>query len=76
MCLSALSVSAIVYVVGFGFDPFLHRAAEQALVDTGVVEPVRLLYSGQYTLTAALHHLTAWPIKLIDIWMVPIAASV
>ncbi|MEK7529586.1 MAG: hypothetical protein AAB570_01555 [Patescibacteria group bacterium] len=76
VCLSALSVSAIVYVVGFGFDPFLHRAAEQALVDTGVVEPVRLLYSGQYTLTAALHHLTAWPIKLIDIWMVPIAASV
>lgn len=76
VCLSALSVSAIVYAIGFGFDPFLHRAAEQALVDTGVVEPVRLLYSGQYVLTAALHHLTAWPMRLIDIWMVPMAASV
>ncbi len=72
---SMLSVSAIVYAVGFGFDPFLHRAAEVALVHTGVVEPVRLLYSGQYVFVAAVHHLTGWPIKLIDMWLVPVLAS-
>jgi len=73
---STLSVSAIVYAIGFGFDPFLHRAAEEALIETGVVEPVRLLYSGQYVLVASLQYLTAWPIKYIDIWIVPVLASV
>ena len=72
---SALSVSAIVYAIGFGFDPFLHRAAEEALVQTGVVEPVRLLYSGQYVIVAALHHLTGLSVKLIDIWLVPVVES-
>lgn len=76
-CLFALlSVSAIVYGVGFGFDPFVHRAAETALANTGSIEPVRLLYSGQYVLVTAMHWITSWSIKEIDIWLVPMLASV
>lgn len=71
----ALNVSNFVYGVGFGFDPFIHRAAEQALITTGKIEPTTLLYSGQYALVGALHFLTQLPIKIIDIWLLPILAS-
>ncbi len=71
----ALSVSAIMYGVGFGFDPFVHRAAEQALSLTGSIEPRQLLYSGQYVLVVALRYLTSLPLAQIDIWLVPILGS-
>lgn len=70
-----LSVSVIVYEVGFGFDPFLHRAAEEELVANGFIEPKQWLYSGQYTLVSALHYLTGLSVNLIDRWVVPLLAS-
>lgn len=72
---TALSVSCVVFAVGFGFDPFIHRAAETALTQSGSIEPKQILYSGQYLLVAALSHLTALPLKQIDIWALPVAAS-
>lgn len=71
----ALGVSAIVYQIGFGFDPFIHRAAEQALIATGSIEPTSLLYSGQYAVIGFLHYVTSLPISIIDIWLLPIGAS-
>lgn len=71
-----LSVSAILYKVGFGFDPFLHRAAEEQLVLHGVIQPQQLLYSGQYVLISALHFLTGFSVRIIDIWLLPLLASV
>lgn len=73
---AGVSVSAIIYGVGFGFDPFLHRAAEEAMAQTGVVNPVRILYSGQYVAVAALHWLTVFPIRLVDTWFVPVLSAV
>ncbi|MCR4311985.1 MAG: hypothetical protein NUV56_01740, partial [Candidatus Uhrbacteria bacterium] len=67
----AVGLSAIVYGVGFGFDPFVHRAAEAALVATGHIEPLSLLYSGQYALVGALHLLTQLPVLVIDISLLP-----
>ncbi|MEK7094819.1 MAG: hypothetical protein AAB886_01800 [Patescibacteria group bacterium] len=72
----AVSVSAIVYGIGFGFDPFIHRAAETALVVNGHIAPLRLLYSGQYALVGFLHFLTSLSVRTIDIWLVPIFASI
>lgn len=72
---TAFSISAIVYAVGFGFDPFIHRAAESALLRDGTIEPKQILYAGQYVLVAALARLTSLPLKLIDIWLVPILAA-
>lgn len=73
--LTTLSVTSVVFATGFGFDPFIHRAAESALIAQGSIEPQRLLYSGQYALVAGLHQITALPLKQIDIWLVPLVAS-
>ncbi len=72
---TAVSVSAIVFAIGFGFDPFIHRAAEEALALTGSIQPRQLLYTGQYLLITAIHHLTALPLKQIDIWAIPLLTS-
>ena len=72
---AAVSVSAIVYKIGFGFDPFIHRAAENALSVSGTIEPRQILYIGQYVLVTALHHLTNLPLKQIDIWLIPLLTS-
>ena len=71
-----LSVSAIMYVHGFGFDPFLHRAAEEALLADGVIHPRQLLYSGQYLFVGLVSILTSIDVKWIDIWLVPLFAAV
>jgi hypothetical protein len=71
----AVGVSAIVFGVGFGFDPFIHRAAEEALITTGHILPASILYSGQYALIGSLHYLTGLPVRLIDIWLLPILTS-
>ncbi len=71
----AIGVSAIVYGIGFGFDPFIHRAAEAALVQTGVIEPTSLLYSGQYAVVGWLHFVTTLPTAVIDIWLLPVLTS-
>lgn len=69
-------VSAAVYAVGFGFDPFLHRAAESALAETGHIEPLRLLYAGQYATVVAIAKLTAIPVKAVDILLLPVLVAV
>lgn len=74
--LAALSVSTIIYGIGFGFDPFIHRAAEEAMIQLGSIEPHQLLYVGQYTFLSALHLLTNIPVTILDIWYVPVLAGV
>ncbi|MBK6791594.1 MAG: hypothetical protein IPG80_03445 [Anaerolineales bacterium] len=72
----AVALSCFVYGVGFGFDPFIHRAAETALINDGFIYPQRFLYSGQYALIGSLHFLARLPINLIDIWILPLLASI
>lgn len=71
----AIAVSAIVFEIGFGFDPFIHRAAESDLSLNGFINPRQILYTGQYVLVSAIHRLTALPIKIVDIWLVPVVSS-
>ena len=71
----SLSVAVIVYAVGFGFDPFIHRAAEVALVQDGAIEPRRLLYLGQYSLVSGANLLTGMRVIFLDKWLVPVLAS-
>lgn len=73
---TAFSVSSFVYALGFGFDPFLHRAAEGAMIRDGIVEPMRLLYSGQYVLVSAIQTLTKLPLLEIERWLVPMLAAI
>ena len=71
----SFSVAAIVYGFGFGFDPFIHRAAETALVHNGFIEPRQILYLGQYALISGLNLLTGIPVLFIDRWLVPFVAT-
>lgn len=75
-CLTSFSIAIAVYGVGFGFDPFIHRAAERALFADGEIAPKQLLYSGQYVLVVALRHVTDLSIATIDRWLVPMLAAV
>jgi len=73
--LAAFSVATIIYKVGFGFDPFIHRAAETSLFRLGEIEPKQILYSGQYVLVSTLAHLPGLSVVLIDKWLVPVLAA-
>ncbi len=71
----AISICLSVYGIGFGFDPFVHRAIVQTIVTDGGLTPFSLLYSGQYALISFTHLLTGIPIRLLDIWFVPLLVS-
>ncbi len=69
-----LSVLGIIFPLGYGFDPFLHRAAETIIDQYGVVSPKTLYYIGQYVVVVFLSKLLSIPIFYIDTWLVPILA--
>lgn len=69
------SVAAIVYVVGYGFDPFIHQATERLINQTGQINPTPLYYLGQYSLVVFLHKLTLVDIGIIDRWLVPLTTA-
>ncbi|MFH1712379.1 MAG: hypothetical protein ABH846_04055 [Patescibacteria group bacterium] len=72
---TAFSVATIAYKYGFGFDPFLHRAAEEAIYSDWALNPKQLLYTGQYTLVVALKYLTGLSIWNLDRWLLSLLAS-
>jgi hypothetical protein len=71
----SFSLVLLVYSVGFGFDPFIHRATEAMLADTGTITPKPYLYVGQYTLVVFLAKLLSLPLALADKWLLPVLAS-
>lgn len=73
--LTSTTVATLVFANGFGFDPFLHRGAIQALISTHYLHPLRILYSGYYGFVATLSTLLAVPLKTIDILLIPIASG-
>lgn len=70
-----LSVALIVYKIGFGFDPFVHRAAETALAQLGYISPKPLYYIGQYSLVVLLARFFHAAISLVDKLLVPVLAA-
>lgn len=71
----SLCVVLIVYKIGYGFDPFVHRAAENKLAELGYILPKPLYYVGQYSLIVFLSKLFTVPLVLIDKIIVPALAS-
>lgn len=69
--LAAYGTAVIVYRLGFGFDPFIHQAAEQHLVTHGSISLKTPLYVGQYVLVWALEAITGLFVVRIDQWLVP-----
>ncbi|MEO5927963.1 MAG: hypothetical protein ABIO72_04555 [Patescibacteria group bacterium] len=73
---STLSIAALIYRIGYGFDGFLHIASEKILLTTGTLSPKPLYYIGEYVLTTWLARLSHLPIADIDRWFLPVVATV
>lgn len=68
-------ITPILYVLGFGFDGFLHRASEQILLSTGTLTPKPPYYLGQYVLVTWLSRICGIAFTSIDRWLVPFTAG-
>jgi len=68
-------VASIIYTLGFGFDGFIHRATEVWIQTNGFILPKQPFYIGQYSFVVWLSNITSIPIFYIDVYLVPILAS-
>jgi hypothetical protein len=71
-----LSVAAIIYRIGYGYDPFVHAAAEQHIINTGIIAPKTVYYSGQYALIVLVAFITKLPVATIGVWLLPALAAI
>lgn len=72
----SFSVAWIIYRIGYGFDPFIHRATMELIDKTGSVDPKQLYYLGQYGFTIIAHKLTNIPIIWLDKLLVPLFSAI
>jgi hypothetical protein len=73
--LGIFSVAAIIYKLGYGFDPFIHQAAMSEINNYGYILPKNPYYLGQYSLIILLHKISGLSIYLINQWLVPITSA-
>lgn len=71
----SFSVAAIIYKIGYGFDPFIHQATMELIAQKGLVTPKPFYYLGEYGLIVTLHKLSGLSIYLINKFLVPILAA-
>ncbi len=76
--LAALSASlaALLFPLGFGFDPFLHRATITHIAEFGTITPKPLYYIGAYALELWGHLLLRIPLFPLDTLLAPFALGV
>lgn len=72
----SFSVLAIVFRVGYGFDPFIHRASINYIIDNGAIEPKTLYYIGQYSLEIFFSKFIPSSLLLIDKFLVPVLCAI
>lgn len=66
-----LSLAALVYPLGFGFDPFIHRATVQHIAEFGTITPKPLYYIGQYVLELMAIKIFHFNLAVFDALLVP-----
>lgn len=69
-------LTPLLYPLGYGFDGFIHRASEQVLLQTGVLEPKPLYYIGQYVWNGWMSLSTTLPLGSVDTWLVPLSVVI
>ncbi|MDD5289708.1 MAG: hypothetical protein PHT40_00730 [Patescibacteria group bacterium] len=70
------AVALVVYKIGYGFDPFVHRAAEKIISLEGVVLPKTPYYIGQYSLVIIFSKLFAINFSFFDKILAPALGSI
>ncbi|MDD3285218.1 MAG: hypothetical protein PHG95_01055 [Patescibacteria group bacterium] len=73
--LAIFSVAAIVYRLGYGFDPFIHQAAMAEINRVGFILPKTPYYIGQYSLIIALHKISGLSLALINQYFLPLISA-
>jgi len=71
----SFSVVAIIYALGYGFDPFIHQATEKIIQASGTISPIPLYYLGHYALVVWLAAKSTLAITFIDVWLLPFLVS-
>ncbi len=71
----SLSLALIVYKIAYGFDPFIHLAAVETIIDQGVIYPKTPYYLGQYGLITILSKISGFSASIISKLLVPLSAS-
>jgi hypothetical protein len=64
-------LAARLYLVGFGFDPFIHVATEAAILKDGAVLPKPPYYLGHYAAVIWLARVTGGAVASLNLWLVP-----
>lgn len=70
-----VSLVLFAFPLGYGFDPFIHRATEAHIAEFGTISPKPFYYIGQYALVLFLHHGFLVPIDVADAMLVPVLAA-
>lgn len=65
------SGAAIVYKLGYGFDPFIHQAAMEEISQHGYILPKTPYYIGLYALVIAIHKISGLSLFIINQWLLP-----
>ena len=68
-------VAAMIYVHGFGFDGFVHRATQEWIFNNGSILPKQPYYIGQYSMVVLISMVTSVPVFWVDSYFVPAIAA-
>ncbi len=71
----SFSVAAIIYQIGYGFDPFIHQATMELIDKKGLVTPKPAYYLGEYGLVIIFHKISGLAIYGLNKFLVPFLAS-
>lgn len=72
----AASLAAILFPLGFGFDPFLHRATLTHIIEFGTITPKPFYYIGAYSLELFGNLLLHVPLFLLDVFFAPVGLAI
>ncbi len=72
----SFSVAIIVYKIGYGYDPFIHQASINYIIENAFILPKNLYYIGQYNLIIALNQFFALPVDFLNKIIVPVLAAI
>ncbi len=71
----SFSAAAIVYKIGYGFDPFIHQATMEIIAAKGLILPKTPYYLGEYSLIIILSKISGLTIQVINRFLVPFLAA-
>ena len=63
---TSISVALFVYPLGYGYDPFIHQAAERTIAQNGVITPKTPYYIGQYALVVPIARILGVDVVTVD----------